>query len=170
MESILKYTAVAIGGAVGAMLRFFVGNTVVWKSIAPFPLATFAINVTGSFILGFFSTLAAEKLRIDPYLRLMVAVGFVGAYTTFSTFEYETARLVEDREWLYAGLNVVLSFVIGFAAVWGGIVTARELVRLPANLSGSVERSGTSLQADPISVRPINKVGSADFEGEERRM
>ena len=98
---------------------------------APFPLATFVINVTGSFIIGFFLTLTTEKLKVDPYIRLMVAVGFVGAYTTFSTFEYETARLVEDKEWLYAFLNVVLSFVIGFAAVWGGMVAARELIGTP---------------------------------------
>jgi hypothetical protein len=58
----------------------------------------------------------------------MVVVGFVGAYTTFSTFEYETARLVEDKEWLSAFLNVILSFVIGFVAVWGGIFAAREII------------------------------------------
>ncbi|MGI8469562.1 MAG: fluoride efflux transporter CrcB [Pyrinomonadaceae bacterium] len=131
METFLRYSAVAIGGAVGAMLRFFLGSLLVSRQLVPFPLATFVINITGSFVIGFFLTLATEKLKIDPYLRLMVAVGFVGAYTTFSTFEYETARLVEDKEWLYAFLNVVLSFTLGFAAVWGGIVAARELAGLP---------------------------------------
>ena len=97
METFLKYLAVALGGAAGAMLRFFLGGVIISRQIAPFPLATFVINVTGSFIIGFFLTLAAEKLKIDPYIRLMVVVGFVGAYTTFSTFEYETARLVEDK-------------------------------------------------------------------------
>lgn len=131
METFLKYLAVALGGAAGAMLRFFLGSVIISRQIAPFPLATFVINVTGSFIIGFFLTLAAEKLKIDPYIRLMVVVGFVGAYTTFSTFEYETARLVEDKEWLYAFLNVILSLTIGFAAVWGGILAARRVVGIP---------------------------------------
>lgn len=131
METFFKYSAVAVGGAIGAMLRFFLGTVLVSRSLTPFPLATFVINVTGSFIIGFFLTVATEKLRIDPYIRLMVAVGFVGAYTTFSTFEYETARLIEDKEYFYAFLNVTLSFILGFAAVWGGIVTARKLIGVP---------------------------------------
>jgi CrcB protein len=101
------------------------------RTAAPFPIATFVINITGSFIIGFFLTLATERLSINPHLRLAVAVGFVGAYTTFSTFEYETARLVEEKEFLYAFLNVVLSFAIGFAAVWAGIFAARKVEGLP---------------------------------------
>ena len=127
VETLIKYLAVAVGGAVGAMARYYLGNSFWSRIAAPFPTATFVINVTGSFILGFFLTLATERINIGPHLRLAVAVGFVGAYTTFSTFEYETARLIEERGYLLAFLNVSLSFIVGFAAVWSGIIAARKL-------------------------------------------
>jgi CrcB protein len=122
-----RYLAVAAGGALGAMTRYYLGGSVLSRTAAPFPTATFIINVTGSFIIGFFLTLATERIPINPHWRLAVAVGFVGAYTTFSTFEYETAKLIEDRDFIYAFLNVVLSFVVGFAAVWAGIFVARKV-------------------------------------------
>jgi CrcB protein len=146
LETLSKYLAVAFGGAIGACLRYYIGTGLLSRMGLPFPTATFVINVTGSFIIGFFLTLATERLKVDPYFRLIVAVGFVGAYTTFSTFEYETARLFEDKELLYAFLYVVLSFVIGFAAVWGGIITARKLVQ--------VETGGQAIYLDLRS--PIN--------------
>lgn len=127
METLSRYLSVAVGGALGAMLRFYLGGSVLSRVGASFPLATFFINITGSFIIGFFLTLASERFPINPHLRLAVAVGFVGAYTTFSTFEYETARLVEERYFISAFLNIVLSFVVGFLAVWGGIISARML-------------------------------------------
>ncbi|PYS51770.1 MAG: fluoride efflux transporter CrcB [Acidobacteria bacterium] len=123
----MKYLAVALGGAVGAVARYYLGNSFLSRVAAPFPTATFVINVTGSFILGFFLTLATERINISPHLRLAIAVGFVGAYTTFSTFEYETAKLMEERGYLLAFLNVTLSFIVGFAAVWSGIIAARKL-------------------------------------------
>jgi CrcB protein len=129
--AVREYLAVAAGGALGAMLRFYLGGSVLSRTAAPFPTATFIINVTGSFIIGFFLTLATGRLNISPHWRLAIAVGFVGAYTTFSTFEYETARLVEDRDILRAFLNIILSVVIGFAAVWLGIFAARKLEGVP---------------------------------------
>jgi CrcB protein len=127
MDAFWRYLAVAAGGAVGAVLRYYLGGSVLSRIAVPFPVPTFVINVSGSFIIGFFLTLAAEKIHIDPYIRLAVAVGFVGAFTTFSTFEYETARLVEDGLPLMAFLNVALSMIVGFAAVWAGITSARLL-------------------------------------------
>jgi CrcB protein len=131
VETLTKYLAVAVGGALGAMLRYYLGGTLLARTGAPFPTATFVINVTGSFLVGFFLTLATERLHLSPYWRLAVAVGFVGAYTTFSTFEYETARLVEDGDFLRALLNIVLSVVLGFAAVWAGIFMARKVEGVP---------------------------------------
>lgn len=131
METLTRYLAVATGGAFGACLRFYLGGSILSRIGAPFPSATFLINVTGSFIIGFFLTLAAERFDINPQLRLAIAVGFVGAYTTFSTFEYETAKLIEDRNYLHAFLNVVLSFVVGYAAVWSGIIAARRIAGRP---------------------------------------
>lgn len=132
MDALTKYLAVALGGALGATLRYYLGGTVLARTASPFPTATFVINVTGSFIIGFFLTLATERINISPHLRLAIAVGFVGAYTTFSTFEYETMRLIEEGHFTSALLNVVLSVVVGFAAVWGGIALARKLEHVPA--------------------------------------
>ena len=125
------YLAVATGGALGACLRYYIGGFVLARTTTPFPLATFIINVSGSFIIGFFLTLATERVIVSPHIRLAVAVGFVGAYTTFSTFEYETIRLTEEGHGLHALLNVVLSVVVGFVAVWGGIALARKFEQVP---------------------------------------
>ncbi len=125
------YIAVAAGGTLGACLRYFIGGTVFARTLTPFPLATFFINVSGSFIIGFFLTLATERMNFSPHLRLAIAVGFVGAYTTFSTFEYETIRLIEEGHLIHALLNVVLSVTVGFAAVWGGIALARKFEHVP---------------------------------------
>src|SRR5215210_6039067 len=143
METLSRYLAVAVGGALGAMLRFYLGGSVLARTATPFPTATFVINVTGSFMIGFFLTLVTERIPVNPHLRLAVAVGFVGAYTTFSTFEYETARLVEQKDFIRAFLNVVLSFVVGFIAVWGGIFAARMLEGMPLMSHAAYERFET---------------------------
>ncbi len=95
-----------------------------WKR--DFPLATLLINLSGAFILGFFSTLTAERIPIDPLWRLMIATGFVGAYTTFSTFEYETERLTSTGAAGWALVNVLTSVIVGFAAVRLGVMLARR--------------------------------------------
>jgi len=124
MDTLTRYLAVAAGGALGAMARYFVGGTLLSRIPWPFPVATLVINITGSFILGFFLSVAAERVPLSPHFRLALAVGFIGAYTTFSTFEYETLRLAEEHGVLLALLNVVLSVVVGFMAVWGGMAVA----------------------------------------------
>ena len=130
METFTKYLAVALGGALGAMVRYYLNGSALSRVALPFPTATFVINVTGSFIIGFFLTLVTERISVNPHLRLAVVVGFVGAYTTFSTFEYETAILLQERAYVTVFLYVVLSFVIGLAAVLGGISAARQLYKL----------------------------------------
>ena len=127
-----RYLAVALGSALGGMLRYYLGGTLLSRIAAPFPTATFIINVTGSFILGFFLTIVTERVHLSPLVRLAFAVGFVGAYTTFSTFEYETARLIEEHGFTPAILNVVLSVVVGFGAVWAGIILAHKFEGVPA--------------------------------------
>jgi CrcB protein len=132
VETLTKYLAVATGSALGGMLRYFLGSTILARTAAPFPSATFVINITGSFIVGFFLTLATERFHLSAHLRLAVAVGFVGAYTTFSTFEYETLRLAEERRFGLALLNVLLSVAVGFAAVWCGAMLARQFKSVQA--------------------------------------
>ena len=124
MDTLTRYLAVAAGGALGAVARYFLGGTVLSRVPTSFPIATLVINVTGSFALGFFLTVAAERLPLSPQFRLAIAVGFIGAYTTFSTFEYETLRLAEEHGLSLALLNVIVSVVVGFAAVWCGMAAA----------------------------------------------
>ncbi len=121
-----KLIVVALGGAIGATARYWLGNLINSRLPMQFPLGTFVINVTGSFIIGFFMTLVSQRLTVHPNWRLLIAVGFVGAYTTFSTFEFETLKLIEEGSVVSAALNVVLSFVVGFIAVWLGVTAARR--------------------------------------------
>ena len=122
-----KLLVVALGGAMGAVARYWLGGWILARLPTELPLGTFVINVTGSFIIGLVMTLIGERLTLHPNWRLLVAVGFVGAYTTFSTFEYETFKLIENGSYLSAALNVILSVVVGFVAVALGIVAARYL-------------------------------------------
>jgi len=123
---VTRFLVVAAGGAAGAMTRYGVTLIVAmfWKR--DFPLATLIINVTGSFILGLFATLAAERMAVDPMWRLLIATGFVGAYTTFSTFEYETERLTETGALGWGIVNILTSVLVGFAAVRLGVILARR--------------------------------------------
>lgn len=116
---------VGAGGFLGAVLRY--GITVLLFNAGPrdFPLATFLINVTGAFALGFFMTFAAERAHLEPEVRLFVATGFLGAYTTFSTFEFETYELVQTGLYAWAAANLLGSVAAGFAAVQLGVALAR---------------------------------------------
>ncbi len=120
-----KYFMVGIGGFLGAIARFWLGGYVSIKMGTRFPYGTFLINCTGSFLIGFIVTLLAEKTHWSPNWRYLIPIGFIGAYTTFSTFEYETFRVIQDGELLMAFLNVVLSVIVGFLAVWMGVVAGR---------------------------------------------
>jgi CrcB protein len=90
-----------------------------------FPLGTFVANVSGCFALGFFLTLTTERLAVDPGVRLLVATGFLGAYTTFSTFEYESHRLLETGAWGWAALNAGASLAAGLVALRLGVALGR---------------------------------------------
>ena len=116
-----------LGGFLGANARYLLGGWIAARYGTLFPLGTFVINVTGSFILGFFLTLAQERVLIHPNVRLLFAVGFVGAYTTFSTFEYESMRLLQDGELLWSLVNLVGSVLTGGVAVLAGIILASRV-------------------------------------------
>ena len=117
---------IALGGALGALARYFVG---LWVQArlphSTFPWGTFVINATGSLILGFVATLLAERFLTGPHWRPFVCIGFVGAYTTFSTFEYETAQLGSSWQ---AMANLLGSVVVGYGCVWLGIRLAHTVV------------------------------------------
>lgn len=121
----IKYSIIITGGGVGAAARFALGTWIGQRWGRSFPLGTFVINVSGSFLIGLLMTLMADRFTENPLWRLLLVVGFLGGYTTFSSFEYETGKLVTDGEYLFATLNAVLSVVAGFAALKTGEVLAK---------------------------------------------
>jgi CrcB protein len=116
--------AVSVGGALGGSARYGIAQLV---AITPgtFPWGTFWINVSGSFALGVFLTLTVGRFPPSRYLRPFVAIGFLGAYTTYSTFAVETDLLVRNGHWGVALAYAATSFAAGFVAVWGGVVLGR---------------------------------------------
>ncbi len=118
---IIKFVYLAIGGATGTIARHALSQAVYRMLGASFPYGTFLVNLTGCFILGFLVSFTEKKLLLDANMRLLIMVGFCGAYTTFSTFIFETANLIKDGEVTRAFLNVLLSVVIGFIVLRIGI-------------------------------------------------
>jgi fluoride exporter len=117
---------VGLGGFAGANARYLLGLWVATRFGTTFPYGTFIINVTGSFVLGVVMGLLDAHV-LAPALRLSIGIGFVGAYTTFSTFTYETLRLVETGSLLLAAANVAGSVVVGLLAALAGIAAGRAL-------------------------------------------
>ena len=122
-----KFLLVGAGGFAGAIARYWVGLFVTQRLGLRFPFATFLINVTGCFLIGFFMHLLAERGVLDLHWLYIIVIGFIGAYTTFSTFEYEIMRLLIDGQVSIGLLYVVGSLLVGFLMVWVGAVAA-ELV------------------------------------------
>jgi CrcB protein len=127
MSRVLPYLLVGAGGFAGAIARFAIARSVGALADTRFPLATFLINVRGSFLLGALVTAAAARAFPNPEAATLAAgVGFLGAYTTFSTYELETHALLEGRLWSIAGLYTVGSVVAGLTALRAGIAAARN--------------------------------------------
>lgn len=123
----MQSLAIAGGGAVGALLRFWVSGWVYGWAGRDFPYGTLAVNVVGSLLMGLFYVLMVERLAVGAEWRAVVIVGFLGAFTTFSTFSIETFNLIEDGQLLRAGLNMLLSVVLCVTAAWAGVVLGRQL-------------------------------------------
>jgi fluoride exporter len=117
--------AIALAGALGALARYWLDGVVSRRTGGGFPWGTFAVNMTGSFLLGFLFTLLTERYRVDAWVRSGLTIGFVGAYTTFSTLSLETYRLLEDGAVASALANALGSLVAGLAALYVGIVLGR---------------------------------------------
>ncbi|HZQ46656.1 MAG TPA: fluoride efflux transporter CrcB [Verrucomicrobiae bacterium] len=120
----MAYILVALGGALGSVSRFWLSGLVAARYGETFPWGTLAINITGSFIIGIFGALTAPDVA-SPHRATIIQlfmVGICGGYTTFSSFSLQTLNLLRDREWLYAGGNVILSVVLCMVAVWVGFL------------------------------------------------
>jgi CrcB protein len=122
----VTYLLISIGAVLGANARYLVGGWVAGRLGSSFPFGTLVINVTGSLMIGIVLTLASERL-VAPWVRTAVAIGFLGSYTTFSTFTYETMTLIEDGSLLRAAGNVGASLGAALVGVYLGIVLARAL-------------------------------------------
>jgi CrcB protein len=118
---------IALAGAAGALARYGLEGLVSRRTGGSFPWGTLSVNVSGSFLLGVLFTLLAERLAVAPWVRPSITIGFIGAYTTFSTLTFETYRLAEDGAWLLAAANVLGSIALGLAAVYAGVVVGRAL-------------------------------------------
>jgi fluoride exporter len=123
----VNYVWIALGAVVGAGARYFLSGFVARSFSATFPYGTLLINLTGSFVLGFFLIYSSERVLLDPRWRLLVAVGFCGSYTTFSSYTFESFALMEQGQWLLMGANILFSNVLCLAAVLAGAALARGL-------------------------------------------
>ena len=123
----MNYIWIAVGAVVGASARYFLSGLIARNFSATFPYSTLLINVTGSLVLGFFLVYSTDRVLLDPRWRLLVAVGFCGSYTTFSSYAFESFALLEQGQWLLVGLNALASNVLCLAAVLAGAVLARGL-------------------------------------------
>lgn len=122
-----KYFFIALGGSLGAITRYWVGSTVVDRMGTKFPYGTFVINITACLILGFFMVFLGRRTEWNPAWRFLIPVGFIGAYSTFSTFEWETFSNLQAGAFFVAALYVVLSLFLGLLAVWCGVLLGRAV-------------------------------------------
>lgn len=120
-----EFLLIGSGAVLGANARYWLNNYMVGRLGASFPYGTLIINITGSFLLGFVLVLIANRVVVDPGYRLLIGTGFLGAYTTFSTFSYDTIALLEVGDFLPAMWNVLASVAISLAGAYLGIVLAR---------------------------------------------
>jgi CrcB protein len=119
-----KYLCIALGGALGSIARYWVGSTVSGRLGARFPYGTFVINMTACLLIGFVVTFLGRRAELGAAWRYLVPVGFIGAYSTFSTYEWETLYSMRSGAFALAALYALGSLVLGLAAVWGGSALA----------------------------------------------
>ena len=127
MQTFAKILSVALGGAFGAVARYLINISPLQRFFIKFPFPTFFINILGSFLIGFFLIVLTDKLSVNDNLRFAIMVGFLGAFTTFSTFELEIWGLIEEKFFLTAFLYFLLSVTIGFAGVIAGVSLAKRI-------------------------------------------
>jgi CrcB protein len=129
MNGPLPYLWVGLGGFLGANARYILGNWIAGRTGSTLPINTFLINVTGGLAIGFVLTLLTGRLAIDPAWRLFLVVGFLGGYTTFSSYTFEGLTLLRSGDWWAACAYIVGSNLLGLLATFAGMVIARVVSR-----------------------------------------
>lgn len=122
-----EIVAIALGGALGAMMRYWISNAVYLWLGRGFPYGTLSVNLIGSFIIGIAFILLTERLILGAEARAFILIGFLGAFTTFSTFSLETLLLMQEGLMLKASINIVISVFLCLAATWSGMLLARAI-------------------------------------------
>jgi CrcB protein len=118
---------IAVAGAAGALARYGLEGLVSRRLSGAFPWSTFLVNISGAFVAGLLFTLLTQRFTVAPWLRSTLLIGFLGAYTTFSTLSLETFRLIEDGALALGALNSVGSLAAGLLAVYGGVLVGRAI-------------------------------------------
>jgi CrcB protein len=122
-----KYLLIAVGGALGSIARYWVGSSIAGRMGIKFPYGTLIVNLTACVIIGFSMTYLSRRAELSPAWRFLIPVGFIGAYSTFSTYEWETLTNLRAGAFAIATLYAIGSLILGLVAVWGGSVLG-ELV------------------------------------------
>lgn len=121
----MRYLMVGIGGFFGSIARFWMGGLIYARLGTRFPYGTLVVNVSGCFAIGFIMTILTGRPHLSPSWRYLIPIGFIGGYTTFSTFGYETMMSFREGAMLTGSLNILLSVVAGLIAVWLGMLCGR---------------------------------------------
>ena len=122
-----KYFYIAIGGSLGAIARYWVGSAVASRLGTKFPFGTFVINMSACVIIGFSLTYLGKRADLNPAWRFLIPTGFVGAYSTFSTYEWETLSSIRAGAFSLAAFYAVASLIFGLIAAWGGAILAEMI-------------------------------------------
>jgi CrcB protein len=122
-----KYLLIALGGALGSVARYWVGSTVGHRLGIRFPYGTMIVNLSACLVIGFSLTWLGERIEISSAWRFLIPVGFIGAYSTFSTYEWETLETLRSGAFLLAGVYAIGSLILGLGATWCGAALAEWL-------------------------------------------
>ena len=122
-----RYFFIAVGGALGSIARYWLGSTISGRLGTKFPYGTFVINMSACVIIGFVLTFLGKRADLNPAWRFLIPVGFMGAYSTFSTYEWETLSTLRTGAFALAALYALISLFVGLAAVWCGSMVAEAI-------------------------------------------
>jgi len=123
----LRILLIALMGAVGTLTRYALQGAVQFRTGSSFPYGTLAVNLSGCLLLGFLGQLTLNRMVISPEWRIAMTIGFFGGYTTFSSFGWETAKMLQDGEWTHATVYVLSSMVAGLLLTLAGIHAANRI-------------------------------------------